>query len=117
PDVAGLQYLVEQFHITGIISANLKNLTTGKALGLQTILQIFAADSTGLESAIEMVNPAAVDFFSVSPALVVPAISKTLATLLPHPFIASGLISTKKQIQTVVQAGALGVVVAQPELW
>src|SRR5579884_2741213 len=68
PDAAGLQYLSEHFHITGIISANLKVLTAGKTLGLQTILQIFAADSTGLSSAIEMINPTAVDFFNVSPA-------------------------------------------------
>ncbi len=117
PDAAGLQYLIEQFHITGIASANLKVLTLGKTLELNTILQIFAADSTGLESAIEMINPTAVDFFNVSPALVVPSLSETLTTLLPRPFIASGLISTKRQIQAVLQAGALGVVVVQPELW
>ncbi len=117
PDAAGLQYLSEHFHITGIISANLKVLTAGKTLGLQTILQIFAADSTGLSSAIEMINPTAVDFFNVSPALVVPSIAEALTTLLPRPFIASGLISTKRQIQAALQAGALGVVVMQPELW
>src|SRR5581483_6032811 len=81
PDAAGLQYLIEQFHIAGIISANLKILTLGKTLGLQTILQIFAADSTGLGSAVEMINPTAIDFFTVSPALVVPFIADTLTTL------------------------------------
>jgi glycerol uptake operon antiterminator len=117
PDVAGLQYLIEQFHITGIISANQKILTSGKTLGLETILQIFAADSTGLGSAVEMLQTANVDYFNVSPALVVPSISEALTTLLPRPFIASGLISTRRQIQTVLQAGALGVVVMQPDLW
>jgi glycerol uptake operon antiterminator len=117
PDMAGLQYLIEHFHITGIISANQKILASGKTLGLETILQIFAADSTGLGSATEMLHTTDVDFFNVSPALVVPSISETLRTLLPRPFIASGLISTRRQIQAVVQAGALGVVVVQPELW
>jgi glycerol-3-phosphate responsive antiterminator len=117
PDAAGLQYLIEQFHIAGIASANLKVLTLGKTLGLHTILHIFAADSTGLESATEMVNTSAIDLFNVSPALVVPSISAMLTTLLPRPFITSGLISTRRQIQAVLQAGALGVVVIQPELW
>jgi glycerol uptake operon antiterminator len=117
PDAAGLDYLVEQLHITGITSTNLKTLTLGKSLGLHTMLHIFAADSTGLESAVEMVNVAAVDLFNVSPALVVPCIAETLTTLLSRPFIASGLISTRRQIQAVVQTGALGVVVPQPELW
>ncbi len=117
PDVVGLRYLIEQFHITGITSTNLKVLTLGKMLGLNTILHIFAADSTGLGSALEMVDANIVDLFDVSPALVVPSISGTLTTLLPHPFIASGLISTHRQIQAVLQAGARGVAVIQPELW
>jgi glycerol uptake operon antiterminator len=117
PDAAGLHYLVEQLHITGVTSTNLKILSLASTLGLSTMLHIFAADSTGLESAIEMGNVAAVDLFNVSPALVVPFIAETLTTLLSRPFIASGLISTRRQIQAVVQTGALGVVVPQPELW
>lgn len=116
-DAAGLHYLVEQLHIAGITSTNLKTLALGKSLGLQTMLHIFAADSTGLEGAIEMENVTAVDLFNVSPALVVPFIAETLTTLLSRPFIASGLISTRRQIQAVVHTGALGVVVPQPELW
>ena len=117
PDIAGLQYLIEQFHITGIISTSLKVLMLGKVLGLHTIFHIFAADSTGLGSALEMIDTTAIDLFDVSPALVVPSISVALKGLLPHPFIASGLISTKRQVQAVLQAGALGVAVIQPELW
>jgi glycerol uptake operon antiterminator len=117
PDIAGLQYLNEQFHITGIISTSLKVLMLGKVLGLQTVFHIFAADSTGLGSAIEMIDTTSIDLFDVSPALVVPSISIALKNLLPRPFIASGLISTRRQIQAVLQAGALGVAVIQPELW
>lgn len=117
PDAAGLHYLVEHLHITGITSTNLKTLTLASTLGLSTMLHIFAADSTGLESAIEMGDVTGVDLFNVSPALVVPFIAETLTTLLSRPFIASGLISTRRQIQAVVQTGALGVVVPQPELW
>ncbi|GHO95485.1 hypothetical protein KSF_055330 [Reticulibacter mediterranei] len=117
PDAAGLHYLAEQLHVAGVASTNLKTLTLASTLGLSTMLHIFAADSTGLESAIEMGNVTAVDLFNVSPALVVPFIAETLTTLLTRPFIASGLISTRRQIQAVVQTGALGVVVPQPELW
>jgi glycerol-3-phosphate responsive antiterminator len=40
-----------------------------------------------------------------------------LATPLPLPFVASGLIYTAAQVQAVLRCGALGVAVSRPELW
>ena len=117
PDVVGLQHLIDEFSISGIISTNPKVLALGKTLGLETIFHIFVADITGLASAIDLADPTSIDLFDVSPVLVVPSIASLLATMLPRPFIASGLISTRRQVQAVIEAGALGVAVSQPELW
>jgi glycerol uptake operon antiterminator len=114
-DAAGLHYLANAVGIAGILSANLKTLVVGKTEGLETVLRIFAADSTGLESALEAFDPAYVDLLDVSPALAIPHITPPLTRILPRPFIGSGLLSTNEQVQAVLNAGALGVTLAQNE--
>ena len=115
-DAAGLHYLANSLGIAGILSANPKILVVGKTQGLETVLHIFAADSTGLESALEAFDPAYIDLLDVSPALAIPHITPSLTHILPQPFIGSGLISTSEQVQAVLNAGAIGVALAQNEL-
>jgi glycerol uptake operon antiterminator len=112
-DAAGLRYLVEHLHVAGIISNNPRTLSVGKQCGLETIQRIFAADSTGLEAAIESVDTRYVDLLDIAPALVIPYVVPYLETPLPLPFIASGLIYTPQQVQAVLRAGALGVTVTR----
>ena len=115
PDIAGLRYLAHQLHITGIISSNPRILTLAKSFDLETIQRIFAVDSTGLEAALESVDSHQVDLLDISPALVIPYVVSH--TVLPLPFIGSGLISTFQQVQSVLRAGALRVTTARPELY
>ena len=117
PDAAGLRYLAEQLRVTGIISNHPRILAQGKDYGLETLQRIFAVDSTGLEMAIDSVDQQYIDVLDISPALVIPHVIPNLATPLPLPFVASGLISTAKQVQAVLKCGALGVAVSRPELW
>jgi glycerol uptake operon antiterminator len=116
-DAAGLRYLAEHLHVSGIVSNHPRILSLSKSFGLETIQRIFAVDSTGLEMALESVDTAYVDLLDVSPALVIPYIVPILSKLLPLPFIASGLISTSQQVQAVLRSGALGVAVSRAELW
>ena len=116
-DTAGLRYLSERLHITGVVSTHARILAAGKQLGLETIQHIFALDSTGFEASLETVDTNSVDLLNISPALVVPHILSRLPAPLPRPFIASGLIQHTEHVRTVLQAGALGVVVARDELW
>ena len=116
PDTSGLHYLANSLGIAGILSANPKTLVVGKAQGLETVLRIFAVDSTGLESTLEAFDPAYVDLLDVSPALAIPHIMPPLKDILSLPFIGSGLISTSQQVQAVLNAGAIGVALAQNEL-
>jgi glycerol uptake operon antiterminator len=117
PDAAGLSYLMKRLHITGIMSNHAKILSLGKSFGLETIQRIFAVDSTGLESAVESVDTQCVDLLDISPALVIPVLPADLLRELPLPFIGSGLISTARQMETILNAGASAVTVIRPELW
>jgi glycerol uptake operon antiterminator len=116
-DTAGLRYLKERLHVTGIVSSHPRVLAMGKGFGLETIQRIFALDSTGLETSLASVDTTTVDMLDISPALVVPHIIARIRPLLPLPFIASGLLHSMEQIQEVLQAGATGVFIAREELW
>jgi glycerol uptake operon antiterminator len=115
PDSAGLRFLASQLHIAGIVSSNPRILALGKGFELETLQRLFAVDSTGLETALESVDSHNVDLLDVSPALVIPYVVSH--TVLPLPFIGSGLISTFQQVQSVLRAGALRVTATRPELY
>jgi glycerol uptake operon antiterminator len=117
PDAAGLSYLVNHVHITGIVSNHPKILALGKNVGLETIQRIFAVDSTGLETAVESVDTQYVDMLDLSPALVIPSLPTDLLRYLPLPFMGSGLISTARQVEAILHAGAVAVTAVRPELW
>jgi len=115
PDSAGLRFLAQQLHIAGIVSSNPRILALGKGFELETIQRLFAVDSTGLDTALESVDSNTVDLLDISPALVIPYVVSH--TVLPLPFIGSGLISTFQQVQSVLRAGALRVTTARSELY
>ena len=116
-DAAGLRYLAEDLQVTGIISTHPRILAQGKSFGLETIQRIFAADSTGLEMALESIDTQFVDLLDISPGLVTPYITTQKNKLFPLPFTASGLIQTPQQVQSVLRSGAIAVAVSRPELW
>jgi glycerol uptake operon antiterminator len=116
-DAAGLRYLAEYLQVTGVISTYPRILSQGKSFGLETIQRVFAADSTGLEMALESVDTQFVDILDISPGLVTPYITTQITKPFPLPFIASGLIQTPQQVQAVLRSGAIGVAVSRPELW
>jgi glycerol uptake operon antiterminator len=117
PDSAGLSYLTNRLHVTGIVSNHPKLLSLGKSFGLETMQRIFAVDSTGLESALESVDTGYVDLLDIAPALVIPSLAANLLKALPLPFIGSGLISTTQQVEAILHAGASAVASTRPELW
>lgn len=116
-DPAGLSYLAHQLHCAGIISSNPRTLLLAKQTGMETIQRIFAADSTGLYTALETVDTMAVDLLDISPALVIPHLLPFLDEPLPLPVIGSGLIHTQQQVQEAIRAGAAGVIVTRSDLW
>lgn len=114
-DAAGIHYLADHLHIAGIESTNAKVLALAKPARLATMLHIYAADSTGLESALDAADPQVVDLLDISPALAIPYIHPPLSTTLRLPFVGSGLLSTATQLQAVLAAGAVGVLVTQAD--
>jgi glycerol uptake operon antiterminator len=116
-DAAGLQFLSEHFHITGIISHHPKTLAIAKELGMETIQRIFAIDSSGLNSSLATVEVENIDLLDIAPAPVIPYLSPEQLSTFPRPFIGSGLITNFAQVRAILHAGARNVAVTRPELW
>jgi glycerol uptake operon antiterminator len=117
PDIVGLHFLIDHFHIVNLVSSNPRVLALAKGLGLRTVQRVFAADSAGLESALEAVDPAIVDMLNISPAPIIPYIRSYLLATAPLPVIGSGLLQHAQQVRTVLNAGAFSVATARQELW
>jgi glycerol uptake operon antiterminator len=117
PDAVGLRFLADHFHVVRLVSSNPRVLALGKALGLRTIQRVFAADSAGLESALETVDPAIVEMLNISPAPIIPYIFSYLLATAPLPVIGSGLLQTNQQVRAILDAGAFSVATARQDLW
>ena len=117
PDAVGLRFLADHFHTINLVSTNPRVLALGKGLGLRAIQRIFAADSAGLESALETVDPDIVDMLNISPAPIIPYIISDLAVAMPLPIIGSGLLQNAQQVRAILAVGAFSVAAARQELW
>jgi glycerol-3-phosphate responsive antiterminator len=80
-DAAGLRYIAEHFHVTGVISIHAKTLASAKQLGLETVQGILAVDSTGLDVTLQSVDANVVDLLDFLPALAGAALGLGPATI------------------------------------
>ncbi len=117
PDAVGLRFLVDRFHVVNLVSSNPRVLALGKGLGLRTIQRVFAADSAGLEGALETLDPAIVDMLNISPAPIIPYVLSYLLAAAPLPVIGSGLLQNTQQVRAILDAGAFSVATARQDLW
>ena len=72
---------------------------------------------TVTDNALATVEAETVDLLDIAPAPVIPYLTPQQLSVLPRPFIGSGLITTFSQIQAILHAGARNVAVTRPELW
>jgi glycerol uptake operon antiterminator len=116
-DQSGLRFLVEQVGIQGVISLRHNTLALAREVGLETIQRLFALDSTGWETARNAFVAAVAGMVEIAPALVLPYLGLPLAEQLGVPFLASGLVSNRHQIDRILATGARAVATPRRELW
>jgi glycerol uptake operon antiterminator len=116
-DQAGLRFLAEQVGVRGIISLRPSTLALARELGLEAIQRLFALDSTGWETARNAFVAAVVSMVEIAPALVLPYLGASLTEQLGVPFLASGLVTSRQQIDRILATGACAVATSRRELW
>ncbi len=115
-DTWGLEYIVKNIELNGIITRKHNLVKQCKDMGVFTIEKLFIHDSTELMdniSSLKALRPHAID---ISPGVVTKVITK-ISQELRLPVIASGLIENKKDVELALNAGAIGISSSNPTTW
>ena len=100
----------------GIITTKPNLIKRAGELGLYTVLRLFLIDSMAFDNLERQVKAAKPDVVEILPGLMPKIVSKVCKRL-PIPVIASGFISDKEDIISVLRAGATCVSSSNENIW
>lgn len=115
-DATAIRWLAEVIHPTGILSTKSQHIKVAQEHGLFAIQRFFLIDHQSFDMAVRTVLSAKPDLVELMPA-VMPAVIRRFREAVGVPVIAGGLISSKREILEILDAGALGASTGDPALW
>jgi glycerol uptake operon antiterminator len=114
-DASGLRFLSR--HVEGIISTHRHIIELAKGSGLVTIQRLFAIDSGAVERGLKLIRRAEPEFVEILPALAYVEIAERYSEIVDLPVLAGGLLKSREDISTILEAGAAGVSTSHQGLW
>jgi glycerol uptake operon antiterminator len=114
-DASGLRFLSR--YVEGIISTHRHVIELAKTSRLITIQRLFAIDSGAVERGLKLIRRAQPRFVEILPALAYREIARQYSEVLDLPVLAGGLLKSREDISTILEAGAVGVSTSDQELW
>ena len=114
-DASGLRFLSRR--VEGIISTHRHVIELSKTSGLITIQRLFAIDSGAVERGLKLIRRAQPQFVEILPALAYCEIAGQYSEVLDLPVLAGGLLKSRENIATILEAGAVGVSTSDQRLW
>ena len=114
-DASGLRFLSGR--VEGLISTHRHVVELAKTSGLMTIQRLFAIDSGAVERGLKLIRRAEPDFAEILTALSYCELAERYSAVLDLPVLAGGLLKTRKDISTILEAGAVGVSTSHQGLW
>lgn len=115
-DEAGIHFIKDETSPYGVITTRQNQIRIAKHLGLVTILRLFIIDSKSLATgsrSVEEVRPEAIE---VMPGVSTKIIKKSIKSM-KVSVIAGGLIETKEEVISSLNAGALAISTTKKEIW
>lgn len=115
-DTWGLEYIIKNIELDGIITRKLNLVKLSKDMGVFTIEKILIHNTLELNNAlmsIKTLRPHAID---ISPGII-PRIITSIASEALIPIIASGLIDSRSDIDAALKSGAIGVSSSNTNIW
>lgn len=116
-DQAGVRFLKRYIGIDGIISTHANLIQYARKEGLATIQRLFIIDSESLKKGVNLVRNCRPDGVEILPGMILPHIRNEIEHVGFPPVVAGGVIKTKQDVSTVIQAGAIAVSTSRKELW
>ena len=102
----------------GIISTRSNLIEHAASLGMNTVLRYFMIDSIALRN-VQRQSEARVqpDIVEILPAILLPEFISKIKAITRVPLMASGLVTTKKEVLNALNAGAVAVSTTDQRLW
>ncbi|SHE27361.1 glycerol uptake operon antiterminator [Tissierella praeacuta DSM 18095] len=115
-DTLGLEYIIKNISPDGIITEKSHLVKLSKDMGVFTIQRLFISNSYSLNngiSSIKQVRPNAIELLpGIMPKIIKNIIDETKISV-----IASGLITDKYDLNSSLDAGAIGIATSNKILW
>lgn len=114
-DTWGLEYIIKNIYPDGIITEKDTLIKLSKEMGVFTIQRLVISDSKSLEHTINTIKRTRPNVVDILPGIM-PKIIKTI-TDTKLPVIASGLITTKDDLKSSLNAGAIAISTSNKSTW
>lgn len=115
-DEYGLEYLVNNVKVDGIISTRANVIAFAKKRNIIGIQRLFALDSHALDHNLDVCRKIKPDYIEVLPGIL-PDIIKEIQDSTGIPVIAGGLIRTQEDVKKAIEYGAHAVTTSNSDLW
>ena len=114
-DSSGISYM-KSLSTDGIISTRVNLIKTARELGLSTVQRFFIVDSHSINTTVDAVKSSKPDMIELMPGLLTKVITQ-IKKEVRIPIIAGGLIESKAEIISAINAGADAVSTGKRALW
>lgn len=115
-DTWGLEYIIRNIYPNGIITEKNNLVKLSRDMGMFTIQRLFIPDSNSLYTAITSIKKNRPHAIEVLPGIM-PKIINKISSETKISVIASGLITDKHDIDSSLNAGAIGVSSSNRDVW
>lgn len=116
-DAAGIQFLVQESQIDGVITTHGNLIRCARKEGLASIQRIFVLDSASLAGGLSVIEKSQPDALEILPGLILPKIMKRIREKTSIPVIAGGLITQEKEVRDILACGAIGISTSSSRLF
>ena len=115
-DAAGVRWIARIAKPAGVLSTKGQLLRFAAEEKMKTVLRMFLVDSASVEKAVRMAKSSSADLVEIMPGLLPHAI-RWMREQIAQPIIAGGMLARDKDVEKVLQAGALGASTSIEALW
>ena len=115
-DTWGLEYIIKNIPLDGIISSKENLVKLSRDMGVFTIRRVFIPDSSILEHVLNSIRNNRPHALEILPGIM-PKVIKKIVDDTKLPLIAGGLISDFKDVRSSLDSGAIAVATSNKDIW
>jgi glycerol uptake operon antiterminator len=115
-DEYAAEFLCQMVKPAGLISTRTPVVQVAKKRKIIAIQRVFLLDTHALETSYRLLQLSQPDYIEVLPGII-PHVIKEVAEITKIPILAGGLIRTKQELESALEAGAVAITSSNRKLW